>query len=244
MISFRPYGRLGNFLFMAANTIAQALKNGEEFSMPYNTNDSYWNPIYLRHLVHPDYQQGREDILIDEPSFTYNEIEFNPEWKGKYVIFNGYFQSWMYIEKYRNEILYLFDFPYEKKDNYVSVHIRRGDYLLLRDKHPEVTKEWYEEQMNKFEGYKFKFFSDDIKYCKESFWHRTDCEFSTNTTELDDLIEASQCEHNINSSSTFSWWISWLNQNKDKICIFPKLWFVEGYHLDTKDLLPPYFIKA
>lgn len=243
MISFRPYGRAGNFLFMAANCIAIALKNDELFSMPYQTNDKFWNPLYLSHLIDDTYTQGREDILINEPEFRYRPIEFKPEWKGRYVILNGYFQSWRYIEDYRNEILYLFGIPYEKKEGYVSVHIRRGDYLRLIDKHPPVTKEWYEEQMNKFKGYKFKFFSDDLAYCRQEFGNREDVEFSTNTNEWDDLVEASQCEHNICSSSTFSFWIAWLNRNKEKQCIFPKLWFVEGYHLGTQDLLHPKFLK-
>lgn len=244
MISFRPYGRLGNFMFMAANCIVQAIKNDEPFSMPYQTNDRYWNPTYLEKLVDPSYTQGREDILINEPEFRYREIEFKPEWKGKYVIFNGYYQSWKYTEGYRDELLYLFGLPYEMKENFVSVHVRRGDYVWLVDKHPIVTPQWYEEQMSKFPNYKFKFFSDDIAYCKQHFGHREDCEFSTNSTEMEDLIEASFCEHNICSSSTFSYWIAWLNRNKNKQCIFPNLWFVEGYHLDTTDLLHPDFIKV
>lgn len=244
MISFRPYGRAGNFFFMAANCIAVALENEEQFSMPYQTNDNFWNALYLQHLVHPDYVQGREDVLINEPEFRYRPIEFNPEWKGKQVILNGYYQSWRYIEKYRKEILWLFDIPYSKKENVVSVHIRRGDYLHLTNKHILPSNEWYEEQMAKFPNYTFKFFSDDIDFCRKSFGHRSDCEFSTNNSEMEDIAEASSCAHNINSSSTFSWWISWLNRNEDKICIFPKLWFVEGYHLDTTDLLHPNFIKA
>lgn len=242
--SFRPYGRAGNFLFMAANCIAYAFKNKLDFSIPYDTNDPKWNPIYLQHLVHPYYNQGIEDVLINENGFRYQDIEFREDWRGKQIILNGYWQSWKYIEDYRKEILYLFEIPYNKKDGYVSVHVRRGDYLILKDKHPEVTNEWYDEQMAKFEGYKFKFFSDDIEYCRKTWGHRNDCEFSTNATEMDDIAEASSCEHNINSSSTFSFWISWLNRNENKKCIFPKLWFVEGYHLDTTDLLHPQFIKA
>ncbi len=243
MISFRPYGRLGNFLFMSANCVARAIEHDEPFSIPYETNDGFWNPIYLPHLIHTDYQQGREDILINEPEFRYRPIEFKEEWKGKHVILNGYFQSWMYIEQYRREILYLFDIPYNKKDNYVSVHIRRGDYLRYPEKHPPVLDSWYEEQMAKFPGYNFKFYSDDIPYCVEKFGHRDDVEFS-NGDEMSDLADASSCVHNINSSSSFSFWISWLNRNEDKQCIFPKLWFVEGYSLDTTDLLHPSFIKA
>lgn len=243
IVSFRPYGRLGNFLFMAANCTAYAMKHGMEFSMPYKTNDNYWNPIYLSHLIHPDYKQGREDILINENGMAFKEIEWEEYWRDKYVILNGYYQSYKYINPYRNEILYLFDIPYEKKE-LVSIHVRRGDYVLLRNKHPEVTKQWYEQAMSMFPGKRFKFFSDEIKWCKDNFGDREDCEFSTNVTEWDDLVEISWCEHQVNSSSTFSWWGAWLNQNPEKKIITPKLWFTEGWdNLDTSDIVPEEWIK-
>jgi hypothetical protein len=37
-----------------------------------------------------------------------------------------------------------------KKDGYVACHVRRGDYVQLRNKHPEVKVEWYEKVMANF----------------------------------------------------------------------------------------------
>ena len=244
MVGCRTYGRMGNFLFQAAATIGYALKHGQEFSLPNSTSNPHWNPIYLQHLVHPNYIQGREDILLNENGMQYQEIEWREEWKDKQVVLNGYWQSEKYFKEYRSEILYLFDFPYEKKENYVSIHVRRGDYLQLRNKHPEVSKEWYLEAMRQFDGYKFKFFSDEIEWCRREFSERANCEFSTNRGEVADLIEMSCCEHNINSSSTFSWWSAWLNRNENKKIITPKKWFTDNWMgMDTKDVVPDEWLK-
>lgn len=243
IVQARNYGRCGNVCFQVGAAISYALKHNIDFSVQNYTNDVFWNPLYFQGLVNPKWEQGREDILINEESFRYKPIPFDESWRGKQIVLNGYFQSWKFLEPYRHEILYLLGIPYQKKDGYVSVHIRRGDFLRYPDKHPLVSDNWYLEQMDKFKGYKFKFYSDDIPYCVEKFGHRNDVEFSYGD-EMTDLSDASSCEHNICSSSTFGYFIAWLNRNKNKQCIFPKLWFVEGYSLDTTDLLHPDFIKA
>jgi hypothetical protein len=245
IVRARSYGRCGNALFQLGCAISYSIKHNLEFSVPTHSENPFWNPLYMGHLANKNWVEGREDIVIDENGHHYQELPFNESWRGLQIVLNGYFQSWAYIEPYREEILYLFGLPYNMKEKYISVHIRRGDYLELEMKHPKVTDEWYLEQMNKFNGYRFKFFSDDISYCRQKFGHREDCEFSTNNNELDDLIEAATCENNICSSSTFSFWISWLNRNPNKICIFPKLWFTEGWGgLETKDILHPNWIKC
>lgn len=244
MVSFNNAGRMGNWLFEAATAIAYALKHGMEFTVPSQTNNPKYNPIYCLHLVNEGYNPRLPQVRLWENGHQYQELPFEESYRDKNVIVEGYRQSEKYFKDYRNEILYLFDFPYEMKQGYVSVHVRRGDYLQLRDKHPDVTKEWYENAMSKFEGMKFKFFSDDINWCRQTFGSRSDCEFSTNRGEVADLVEASCCEHQINSSSTFSWWIAWLNRNPDKIIYTPEKWFTDGWcGLDTKDIVPDYFIK-
>lgn len=243
MIGTRFFGRCGNVMFQASHCIALSFEHRTNFSFPNSTTNPKWNPLYLQHLVDPNWIQGKEDVLINELHHEWQPIEWKDEWHDKQVVLNGYWQSEKYFKKYRNEILYLFDFPYEMKEGIVSVHIRRGDYLNLRDKHPDITKEWYEMAMAKFPGYKFKFFSDDIPYCRQTFGHRSDCEFSANVDEISDLVEMASCEHNICSPSTFAWWGMWANKNENKKVIFPKLWFVENYHLNTKDIVPEWCEK-
>lgn len=244
MVQANNYGRMGNVLFQIACAIGYALRHDIEFSVQSKTTDNFWNPLYLQHLVNDKWVNGVGDIVIKEKEFCYQELPFEESWRDKQIILDGYWQTEKYFKDYKGEILYLFNLPYDKKDGYVSCHVRRGDYLHLRDKHPEVTKEWYEMAMELFDGCKFKFFSDDIAWCRSQFADREDCEFSTNTNEVDDLIEMACCEHNICSASTFAWWGMWLNRNENKKVIFPKLWFMEGFGgLNTDDIVPEWCIK-
>lgn len=245
MVGTRLYGRMGNVLFQSAHTIALALKHGQEFSLPNRTNDPFWNPLYLQHLVNPKYIQGKEDVLINEHGMAYQEIQWKDEWKDKQVVLNGYWQSWKYTDSYRDEILYLFGYPYEMKEDTVAVHVRRGDYVRLPDKHILPNKEWYENAMSRFgTNFKYKFFSDDLQWCRENFGNRSDCEFSTNDDIEKDMIEGSCCIHQILSSSSYGWWMGWLNRNPNKIIYIPEKWFKDGWMgMDTRDVVPPSWYK-
>lgn len=249
MVGTRFYGRCGNVLFQGAHTIAYAMKHGLNFSMPNRTTDPYWNPLYLQHLVDPYWIQGKEDVLVNEKYHQFQEVPFQEEWRDKQIVLNGYWQSEKYFKDYRTLILDLFNFNWEQKD-FVSIHIRRGDYLRLPEKHPPFSIEYMRAATSKFYlmGHdKFKVFSDDIAWCKEHFkddhYSAMNIEFSTNTNEVDDLVEMSCGVGHINSSSTFSWWGAWLNRKEDKLIITPRLWFCEGYSLNTTDIIPGNWLK-
>lgn len=244
MVSYVPYGRLGNALFMAANCLAYAQKHGLDFSIPNRSTDPYWNPTPLPHLYNPKWDPSAPMIRIDEKAFHYTELPFEESWRGSQILLNGYFQSWKYLKGYRKKILNLFAYQWKFNEGVVSCHVRRGDYVNLRNKHPEVTKEWYEGAMSLFPGKRFVFVSDDIPWCRQQFGHREDCSFSQGMGIEEDLVMASCCEHNICSPSTYSFWIYYLNQNPDKKGVFPNFWFTPGWdNADTKDILPPEVIK-
>jgi hypothetical protein len=244
MVTFTNAGRMGNWCFEAGTAIAYALKHDLDFTVPSHTDNPKWNPIYCLHLVNPDYNPHLEKIQLWEGKHSYEELPFKEEWRDKNICIEGYRQTALYFDEYRDELLYLFNFPYKKMDGYVGVQVRRGDYVTLREKHPEVTVEWYERAMAMFPDYKFKFFSDDIAWCQDAFNHRTDCEFSGNTDEVADLTEMSWCEHQICSPSTFAWWAAYLNRNKDKKVIFPDFWFTPNWcGLDTSQIVKPEWIK-
>lgn len=244
MVSFIPMGRAGNFFFQCATAFAYAKKHGLEFSVPKSTSNDFWSPIYLPHLQHPNYSEHLPRVMVRETDFHYNELSFDEAWRGQNIVLHGYFQSAKYFDEYREEMLNAFNLRWQFNKDFVSVHIRRGDYLTLTEKHPPVPNEWYEQAMNMFPDKKFLFFSDDIKFCIDSFKHRTDCWFSVNKSIEEDLIDMSCCEHNIISASTFGWWGAYLNKNPDKKIVLPKLWFQPGWdNADTKDLIPDNWIK-
>jgi hypothetical protein len=248
MIGTRFYGRMGNVLFQAAHTIAFALKNNQEFSFPNRTQDPYWNPLYLQHLVNEKYEQGREDILINEPHYHYAPLEYKKEWDGRQVVLNGYWQSEKYFKDFRNEIIYLFGYPYSIKEDICSIHARYGDYLMLPEKHILMNEGYLKIAMNTITAKtgitRFKVFSDDIHYFKTNLGRLSDFEYSANGNEVSDMIEMSCCHSNINSSSTFAWWGSWLNKNPDKVVVTPEKWFQDGWmNMNTKDVIPDTWIK-
>ncbi len=250
MVGFRNMGRMGNFLFEAATALAYSLKHGLDFTVPEKTNDPYWNPLYFSHLVNPNYNPNLAQIVLREKGHQYNEIPFAESWRNKNIILEGYFQSELYFKDYRPEILKAFDLPWHPHND-ISIHVRRGDYLKYPHKHPVVPREYYVEALKIFWllGYKEAYvFSDDIKWCKEFFpalkigfvFH-----YSEGKTEMEDLIGISNCAGgHINSSSTFSWWSSWLDQNPKKVIVTPELWFVRGHGgLDVSTIIPESWIK-
>lgn len=245
MVTCSLVGRLGNQMFQIAATIAYAKKHGLPYSIPRKSSAEHIWPAYFKHFPFSDFPS--RPFRYNEPGFEYNEIPAKPS-----IQLNGFFQSEKYFSEYRSEILEAFQVPYKRLDGFVSLHIRRGDYLQYADKHPPVTYEYISESVRSFidKGYSsFIVCSDDQKWCRENLkpleLYGAVFTFSSETEPMADLTLMSCCEHNIISNSSFSWWAAWLNQNPDKIVIAPKLWFGPGNgHLNTKDLIPENWITC
>jgi hypothetical protein len=247
MVSHRTFGRMGNALFQAAVSFSFAKKHGLEWSMPNWTTNDFWSPLYLQHLVHPNYNR-REDVLINESCHEYQVLPFREEWRNVNIVLNGYFQSERYFYEYRQEILEAFNYPYEMNEGVCSLQARFGDYLTISGKHILVDKDYILSAMNyMYENAgieRFKVFSDDLNYFKTHFGDLHNFEYSENKSIEQDLIDISCCEHNINSSSTFAWWGSWLNRNPNKITITQSKWFQDGWMgMNTNDIVPENWIK-
>jgi hypothetical protein len=260
MVTFHPVGRLGNFLFEAASALAYGWENKVRSSVPCQTNDAYWNPIYFPHLVHPDFNSEWPTVIVREEGFRHQKRPFDPSWRNTHnIVLHGYWQTEKYFKHHRQRILDAFALPWTPKFKLVSVHVRRGDYLTIKKgnkfKHPPVTPQWYREQMDKFGGkFHFLFFSDDIEWCRQEFkdnslslfeWPYKEIPIKDTRRELIDLVHMSCCSHHICSASTFSWWGMWLNQNMDKRVIFPKHWITPDWsNLDCSDVIPEWCERA
>lgn len=185
----------------------------------------------------------------------------------KDVYLEGYWQNEKYFKNIQ-DILYK-DFSlknnptknfieFEEKiknssDNYVSMHIRHGDYSMNPDenkRHTALPIEYYENAIKfineKIQNPVFFIFSDDIEWCKEKFKDLDEKYFiDKNLPDYEELILMSKCKHNIIANSSFSWWGAWLNQNPNKIVIVPKKWYLNpNIKYNTDDRIPKKWVKV
>lgn len=117
----------------------------------------------------------------------------------------------------------------------VSVHIRRGDYLL-----PEnqalfggiCTVDYYKEAMrqmkHEYPGCRFYLFTNDKQWLREQITGMTAADIEVvdieGQNDYSEFVLMSKCRHNILANSSFSWWASYLNNNPDKTVFAPDRW--------------------
>lgn len=252
MVKSKNYGRFGNVAFQIAVAIAYSKKHGLDYTVQDKTNNPKWNPLYFQRLVNPKWNNNLPSVNIVEKQFHYYELPFDESWRDKNIILDGYWQSYKHIDDYRDDIIEAFALPYELNANICSIHCRYGDYLTISGKHVIVDEPYLLAAMEHITAetgiIKFKVFSDDLPLFKNRHGHLYDFEYSTNKSEIEDITEISCCHSNINSSSTFSWWAAWLNQNPDKIIITQSKWFQDGWkengrERDPSDILPSNWIR-
>ena len=123
-----------------------------------------------------------------------------------------------------------------RKSNSVSIHVRRGDYLKLKDVYAECTKDYYQKAISFLQSNNqdcdFYVFSNDISWCKEHLDFKdskfTFIEHNTGVQSYEDIRLMTECKHNIIANSSFSWWGAILNESEDKKIICPKNWYTEA----------------
>lgn len=253
-------GRLGNQMFQYATLKSISIETGFSCVLPNNTKiksdgaydftNNKWIPYKLDLLNCFEISSPILDIKTENKYQEKNFI-FEPEIfdiKDNTSI-EGYFQSYKYFEKYKEQIYDEFKFKnsilykcfciISKYSDTVAIHVRRGDYVN-HSGFWNITEEYIQEAINKFNDKKYTFlvFSDDIKWCKQIF--PENMVYVENNNHYEDLCLMSLCNHNIISNSSYSWWGAYLNKNEDKKIIAPKNWFTESKPLI--DLYPKNWI--
>lgn len=245
-------GGIGNVMFKLAAVISMSIDNGVDY---------IFSKEFIR-PVDPDYKNYRDNLLrninfIDrlpqnyfvhtETQFNYQEIKYN---EGINLLLDGYFQSEKYFINNKQTIIDIFKPTEEIKNeilkslpevnNYVSIHIRRGDYLNYPNHHPQQSEEYYKEATEIIGlDNTFLIFSDDLVGVKNMFNYLPNKIFYTSGKDWLDLYTMSLCKDNIICNSTFSWWAAYLNNNKHKKIITTKNWFGSSLKQhDISDLFP------
>lgn len=238
-------GGLGNQLFQASHALAQGWKHNREVEfLPYSNTPGQGRPVHnyinnvFRNLKFVDKME--HCTTVHEGPFEYSEI--NPL-QGN-TSFYGYFQStknWFgFDDKIRETFQPSLNVVQELREKYpklnqpktLSIHIRRGEYLQFPDIHPTISIEYISEALKLIGEYSTVFlFTED-----ESRWPGSrdfvmnnfsfpNVVFPKENEDWKEMYLMGLCENHIIPNSTFSWWATFLNKNKNKKIIAPSTWF-------------------
>lgn len=239
-------GGLGNQLFQLAHAFSQGWNAGMcpvlnlEYlvvSEHHTYKDDHIGNIFKRLPTVdniPNIKVIKEALWVDIAQ---------PIWDNN-IAFSGYFQSQKHFLGYDEKIRSLFlpddkdvakiieKYPGINKKDTISIHIRRGDYLGLKDILPSLSLDYFNYAISAIETYSHIYvFTNDVKWAKENLSYERMTIIDGNPDYFD-MWTMSLCNHNIISNSTFSWWGSFLNLHKDKQIYAPSKWFGPNWSIE------------
>lgn len=163
---------------------------------------------------------------------------------SKHYYLYGYFESFKYSEKYRDDLIKQFTPNYElnettkqllneiKSCNSIALHIRRGDFVL---EGKDAGTEYYKKQMDKarkeIENPVFYLATIDDKIIEE-FRKYKDVRIIDTTgdnKDINDWLCLKECKHHIIANSTYSWWAAYLSDYENKKIYMPTLEEYESF---------------
>lgn len=265
MIYCNLKGGLGNMMFEIAAIKSISIDLSVDFSFPnlqenlklinddkfYNDKINHafeYNQIFGKYK----YESPNCNLPLVSYPFHYQKINI----PNIDLMIDGFFQSEKYFKHNRIQILNDFKIPDSVSklitDKYkdilyrrlTSVHVRRGDYIKFPNHHPTQSLNYYLSAMSMLlnDTDIFVVFSDDIDWCKSNIIG-DNIIYIENEKDYIEMYLMSFCENNIISNSSFSWWGAWLNENKNKKVIGPKLWFGNSIQFISDDIIPEDWIK-
>lgn len=186
---------------------------------------------------------GGKSTFYKEDNTTFNDIKIIDN-KDLYI--RGLWQSEKYfidsVEDVRKDLSFSREivvnnvFQWDINTKYVSLHVRRGDYIS-NPKYKELLGEvcdvsYYEKAISCMQSLSgsplcFMIFSDDQTWVKEnlSILKSVNTVYYEGERDIDDLYMMSKCDYHIIANSTFSWWGAYLNASPQKIVIGPQKWY-------------------
>lgn len=179
---------------------------------------------------------------------------------GCYV--SGYWQSERFFEDYQGLVRQRFTFATDgeggddalarkiRSCTAVSVHIRRGDYLVdpaTLAVHGLLPVEYYSAAFANISRVvdrpTFFLFSDDMDWVRAALPAPPQAVYvDRGQRSFDDLRLMSLCRHHIIANSSFSWWGAWLNPRPEKLVIAPRQWFA-SVQFDSRDQCPKDWVR-
>ena len=208
--------------------------------LPKFVKGSEFQRKYLNRVLHSMVYES-EEFCVDE-----KVINIAPN-----QTLRGYFQSEMYFsahkEMIRDTVLnglslhrsHLDLHRMFEENRIISVHIRRGDYLQLKETFGLLDREYYTKVLeylgNVMRGCKIVVFSDSISLARELV-PNADLFIGIEVSDLESMELMRKSKILIGANSSFSWWSGYLMSEKSTR-IFPQPWFKKS-PLNTSNLLP------
>lgn len=220
----KPNTGLGNQMFQVASTIGIAIKNNQEWRLPY------WEHPFVY-----DFPISTETYPVYDVPWGYQDIKVDGD-----VALHGYMQAHEYFDHIEDFIREVFRFAYGYilNEPFIAIHVRRGDYTGISEHHTLLGKDYYDAALSLLpKDLKRVVFTDDKITAKEvvpSFYWMFD------GSPEDDMRLMTKADYHVIANSSFSWWGAWLSKSKKVIA--PKAWFgPKSAHLSTEDLIPKYW---
>ena len=249
-------GQLGNQMFQYASLKGIAKHRGFDYMVPVYSDtfvDSLGNKLRTE-LFNPfnikvNIGSMQTEKYLQDPHFEFSQDLFDNCQDN--VSLYGFFQTEKYFNYIRDDILKDFNFKDEIKDECepiieefddpIGLHIRRGDFLINYKNHHNLTLDYYDKALIKFDDNRqVVIFSDDPEWCSEQNIFDDDrFLISKDNGPYHDLYMMTKCNDFIIANSTYSWWGAWLSDNIKKKVIAPKRWFgVNNEDKNIDDLFP------
>jgi len=163
------------------------------------------------------------------------------------VYYKGFYQRLDYLSGIENEVRKTFCFDIHKTSKEtqemlrrieadktaVSLHVRRGDYMLPQHYasvgcvcNIEYFKKAIEQANALIEQPHYYIFSDDPSWVRENLpvTGAVYINWNKGTSSWQDMMLMAQCRHHIICNSTFSWWGAWLGTHEKSVIICPNQW--------------------
>jgi Glycosyl transferase family 11 len=189
--------------------------------------------------------------------YTAIELGFEQDFERlnepKYI--KGYFQTYVYSDSIKSELRKLLvlksgsDWYFKKieeieKDPPIAIHMRRGDYIKLKDDFGVLDIQYYAgliSDLQKSSKRPIWIFTDSPQLVSEEIKDTilrdaTIIEPPKESSPSESMLLISKCHTIVMSNSTFSWWASYLSAEGTSIYA-PSKWF-KGRN-DPEKLVPP-----
>jgi hypothetical protein len=163
--------------------------------------------------------------------------------KGRYLFFDGYWQTNFFIQNVKNWESYFHpkepipnqiqELAHRINEGYsISMHVRRGDYFseAYQKQYGICDAEYYEKALDYLtkglEAYQLFIFSDDPDWVSANIQLPTQHVIVKNEqiNPFWYIWLMSQCRDHILSNSSFSWWGAFMGKHPQKRVVTPKVW--------------------